>query len=268
MKRFFSSKPLLFIATSIFIMLLIFLNRGGLLEVPRGLFFRIVIPSQKLVIKVTRPIFNFSDTIISIRDLQRQNRELQQKLNRCLTESTQFKEIKLENEKLRQALDIRLKRDWRLLPANISGFDPENLGAFIMIDKGKKDGLNKGDPVIVADGITVGRITETSHCCSKVLLTTNSTSSINALIQSSRASGIVKGEHGLGLVMEMILQGKEIKVGDIVITSGLGGVFPKGLVIGQVEKVRSSTNEIFQTAILKLLLNIKDLEMVFVITDY
>ena len=123
------------------------------------------------------------------------------------------------------------------------------------------------DAVLTHRGL-VGRITDANLHSSKVLLITDVSSSVNALIQESRATGIVQGRIREGLVMKYIQQTEEVKPGDLVLTSGLGGNFPTRLIIGQVTGVRKRDVELFQEADVRPAVNFRALEMVMVLTSF
>jgi rod shape-determining protein MreC len=118
----------------------------------------------------------------------------------------------------------------------------------------------------------VGKIVQLGHNAVKVLLLIDSGSSVNAMIQRSRAGGVVYGQRGptgtTPLVMRFIPQGEEIKPGDRVITSGLGGIFPPGIAIGQVAQVRQKDTDMFQEATIEPFVDFARLETVLVVTNH
>jgi rod shape-determining protein MreC len=122
-------------------------------------------------------------------------------------------------------------------------------------------------PVLTHRGL-VGRVTEAAPHSSKVLLITDPSSAVNALIQDSRATGVVQGLVGQGLTMRYIQQTEEITPGDLVLTSGLGGNFPTRLIIGQVTSVTKKDVELFQEATVRPSVDFGRLEMVMVLTSF
>ena len=121
--------------------------------------------------------------------------------------------------------------------------------------------------VVTARGL-VGRISEVGTDWARVLLITDPASSVNALVQTSRATGMVQGRLGQSLVMRFIPWEERVSVGDLIITSGLGRNFPKGLVIGQVTSVRQRDFQMHQEAEVKPTVDFNRLEIVTVITDF
>lgn len=138
---------------------------------------------------------------------------------------------------------------------------------FITIDRGATDGVRLGMPVLTAEGL-VGRVKEVSVNSAKVLLITDPSSSVAALIQRTRATGVVQGQLGEYMVMRYLLPDSPVLPGDVVLTSGLGGNFPKRLVIGTVVRVEHRDVEMFQEALVEPAVNLRDLEMVMVLLNF
>ena len=138
----------------------------------------------------------------------------------------------------------------------------------IVIDKGANDGIRVGMPVESARGL-VGQVYRTTAKSSQIVLLTDSSSAIPSRLGSSRATGILRGG-GIGgsATIEWIDLKYQIEVGEVVMTSGLGGRFPQDLVIGRVIDVDRREAELFQRAIVQPAVNFESLEVVFVITDF
>jgi rod shape-determining protein MreC len=122
-------------------------------------------------------------------------------------------------------------------------------------------------PVVTERGL-VGRITDVYSSGSRVLLITDSNSSVNAILQNSRLRGIVSGRAGQSPVMDYLPQDKPVSVGDIVVTSGEGGNFPAGIPVGQVVEVERNDVEMFQRAIVRTTVDFSTLEDVLVVTNF
>jgi rod shape-determining protein MreC len=140
-----------------------------------------------------------------------------------------------------------------------------------VIDRGGRDGLVDGMTVMTPRGL-VGKVVRLGPNAARVLLVTDPSSSVNAMVQRSRAKGVVYGQRGAAgstqLVLRFVPQGEEMRVGDRVITSGLGGIFPEGIAIGQVAQVRQQGTDMFQEATVEPLVDFGRMEMVFVITNH
>lgn len=224
-------------------------------------------PVKKTTGGVASGFKNFFGNLADINQLGDINSDLEKQNKKLLAENVKLKELQLENQVLREQLGFAQHNpNLDLAACQVIGRDPNNFLQFITIDKGSDDGLKKEMPVI-SEGYLVGKIMEIDKKSSKVFLITNPSSAVNALIQSSRATGIVKGELGFGLIIESVVQDVKVKQGDVVVTSGIGGVFPKGLVLGEVETVEEKQSNVFKKATIKPYVDFTSLEVVFVIKN-
>ncbi|MFH1152501.1 MAG: rod shape-determining protein MreC [Pseudomonadota bacterium] len=204
----------------------------------------------------------WTDYFVSVRAAKENpilRRELAQAMdirNRCL-------ELQLENERLRKFIEFQNPEGEVLVAAKVIGRSPSPWVKTIMIDKGSNDGLTRGLPVMVSEGI-VGQIITVSEHFSQVLLVTDRNSAVDALVQTSRARGIVKGNNSDQCSFCYALRKDEIQLGEMIISSGLDGVFSKGLRIGQVVDVKKENSELFQTILLKTCVDFDKLEEVLV----
>jgi rod shape-determining protein MreC len=170
----------------------------------------------------------------------------------------------IANERLQKLLQLRSSLNAPALAASVIGEDGSPWFKTVVIDRGSVDALREGMPVIANDGV-VGQLVKVADGSSRVLLLTDHASGIAALVQRSRARGVVKGTGGGRCSLEFALQEEDVKVGDTVVTSGIGGIFPKGLPIGEVTMVKKGEYGIFQTVEIRPRVNISKLEEVLVI---
>ena len=166
-----------------------------------------------------------------------ENRELRAELR-------QLEEIRLQNERLRKLLSFVDDIDRPALPAQVIGEDSSSWARTVVIDKGSNSGLRDGLPVVAAEGV-VGRVIKTAPNSARILLITDASSSVASLVQRTRTRGVA---HGLGvdLSLDYALRGADIVIGDLIVTSGMGGIFPKGLPIGVVNQVKKDEFGLFQ----------------------
>ncbi len=175
----------------------------------------------------------------------KENDNLKKSLSRAIEKNNRFSEIELSNSRLRSLLNFQKTMTGRVLAAEVIGKDPSPWFKTITINKGKVDGVKKWLPVVVPEGIA-GQITDVSLHHSRVLLIIDRNSAVDALVQKTRTRGIIKGESAGTCLFDYVLRKHDIRVGDTVISSGLDGVFPKGLRIGQVSSVVRRNSGIFQ----------------------
>jgi len=137
-----------------------------------------------------------------------------------------------------------------------------------LINKGSEDGILEKMPVITQQKSLVGKISEVYKNFSKVMLVSNKKCAFDAKIQEKNISGLVKGKGNFKILLDFVPQNEKISQEDIVITSSLGGLFPAGLLVGQIEEVKKSDIEPFQQVKIKPIFNIKEINFLFVITEY
>ena len=248
------------------------LRETGRLQPVEGLAVDLVVPLQQGLSRFGNRVASMIETVRQLDSLQGENKELRDLVDQLMIENVRLSEAATENEILRQQLNFKRKNpsfDIRSADVigRVIGRDPSNILQVLIIDVGARDGVAPGMPVVTAQGL-VGHITEVSGRSARVLLITDASSSVNALLQRSRATGVAQGQIGGNLVMRYIAQGEDVQVGDIVLTSGLGGNYPKRLVIGQVTDVRQRDIDLFQEAEVRPTVNFGRLEVVMVITDF
>ncbi len=209
---------------------------------------------------------NWFEFLGSIGQMDERNKELQSRLDQLQSDNTKLKEMLRENEQLRQEIGFQYEHNYDTVPAAVIGRSTDPGLQTVSINVGENRGLSKDMPVIIGDGLLVGRVADVGFNTATVLLLSDRQSVINAVVQDTRASGIVRGRHGLELLMDSIPQNEEIAGGQSVITSGLGGGFPSGLLIGEIKEVQESSNELFKEARLLPAANFDRLEIVFVLT--
>jgi rod shape-determining protein MreC len=269
--KLLQSRSLLFVLLSLTIAALV-LHETGNTQAVENLILRPVTPVQDHLSSLANDFSDLVQTFRDIQELRRRNEELQSLANSLMIENIRLKELESENGALRQLLQFTQANPTDSYRAaevvgHVIGQDPSNFLRYIIIDVGTGDGVAKGMPVVTDRGL-VGRIVEVSSRSSKVLLINDVSSSVNAIIQSSRATGIVEGKADGSLVMKYIPQPVEVNVGDIILTSGLGATFPKRLVIGQVTAVHKRDIELFQEAEIKPTVDFDRVEIVLVLTNF
>lgn len=188
---------------------------------------------------------NFFGNIFKVGGLQKNNSDLQKKLDKSLAEISRLDAIKKENEQLKKDLNFKNTNEFDMIGTSVVFFDPSNIKDTITIGTGKQDDIKNGD-IVMANGFLVGRVKDAGPTTSRVLLITDPQSIIAATIVGKNITGTVRGKIGNGLFMDQVPQNETVEKGDLVSTSGLGGVFPKGLLIGEVESVQQISGSIFQ----------------------
>ncbi len=169
-------------------------------------------------------------------------------------------------DRLHRLLDVKEALPHRMVPAEVVGLDPSAWFKTIIINRGSNDGVEKGMPVVAPEGI-VGQVITASFNYSKVMLMIDRSSAVDALVQRNRTRGIVEGETDETCRFKFVLRKAEVKVGDTVVSSGLDGLFPKGLRVGFVKEVSKVEPGIFQVVQIEPFVDFARLEEVLVILD-
>lgn len=206
------------------------------------------------------------------RDLQTAREEialLQAQLDNLERENQQLREIQGEYQLLLDLFNrARQTPEYTRQTASVIGRDTSPAIRSIIIDKGSDDGVRVGMPVESARGL-VGRIFRTTGRSAQVALITDNASAVPARLVNSRATGLLRGgELGGSLLMDWIDLKYQVEVGEVALTSGLGGEFPPDIVIGRVIEVNRSEAELSQRALVQPATDFDALEMVFVITNF
>lgn len=229
-------------------------------------------PIQTQMSRTANFVSNQVEQTTDIRVLQERNAELEALANSLMVENVRLKDLERENEILRQLLNYtrnnpQFTYQTTTIRGRSIGREPTNLLYFIFLDVGARDGVAKDMPVITDRGL-VGRVTAVGPNSAQVLMLIDPSSAVNAIIQNSRVTGLVKGNIDGTLTMERIPPGEEVNPGDIVLTSGLGGNFPDKLVIGQVTEVTQRDQDMFQIARIRPTVDFGKLETMLVITSF
>lgn len=246
-------------------LVLVFFNPHGFFNPVRSVFFIVFSPFQKVAYGLAFEISEIKNFVSSIGQLKKENENLVRENRELLAERSRLEEAGRENEILRQELKLLPKEKLDLEGAAVVGRDFYGQGDWIEIDKGSRDGIEKEMPVIVNSGILIGKVGEVHPTVSRVDLVSNTGSVVNVVSSKNDTKGVVKGEYGTGIIMDMVLQSDPITQGDEIITSGVGGGFPRGLVIGKVQEIGSSGDKLFKKAIVSSPVDFSRLQFVFIV---
>jgi len=185
---------------------------------------------------VTRPVRGAIAWVTDLGVSRSQLEQLRQQNEQLRATVAELEEARLENERLKVLLRIARSADLESVGAHVIGRPTNSWDGIITIDRGSDDGLASGMPVVGPLGL-LGQTVEVSGSSSKVRLITDQRSGVAAMIQRSRVEGVVRGSIDGRLTLDFVSVDTTVTAGDVVITSGMGGVFPKGLVIGEVTDV-------------------------------
>jgi len=235
---------------------------GDLLE--RGLVLTAT-PFLKLYAAATGTASSLWANYVDLRSVRGEKLGLEEEVAALREQVRRLEEAGLENARLRRLLDLPAALGLDLVTAQVIAKDTTNWFKTIMINKGSEVGLARGLPVIAPEGL-VGRVVEVMPGSAKVQLLTDPVSSVGALLKEQRVTGLVTGDRGQTAIVKYLPLLAEVRVGDVVLTSGMGGAFPKGIMIGTVTAIHRKSGALFQEASVQPSVDFGRLEEVLVIT--
>lgn len=251
----------------VFILLVVFINRLGFLDSVKNAITRSLSPLLTSSFKISRDTHEMITSLFQTKSaLRAENKTLNEELIDNIKLKAEAHRMREENASLQNLLNYASSTPNKVT-AQIIGLGTDNTVQSIIIDRGSKNGIKSGDPVIAEGGILVGTVWNTHENEAIVELITDNQSRIGTtILNTNRSIGIATGSHGLSVQIEMIPQNEIITIGDTAVTSGVEKSIPRGLVIGNITTIKKELSEPFQTARLALPLELNKLSWVAVIT--
>ena len=210
---------------------------------------------RKIVLEAIAPVQKaLSFSIASVKDdwsryiflvgIVEENKNLKKEIEELKAVLISYQESYQEAKRLRKLLSLSDDYKYQFISARVIGREQAALSRVILIDKGSSDGLKNGMPVVAPPGL-IGRLIDVSWHVSRVLLFIDENSNIDAIVQRNRTQGIISGAGSSGLIFKYISKTQDVKEGDVIVSAGMGGVFPKGMLIGQVIHVDKQDASLF-----------------------
>ncbi len=196
--------------------------------------------------------------------LIKENESLKEAMSAIKNKLAQFDEISLENNRLKKLLGFKTARSYKSTPAQVIGRDPSNWTSVIYINKGSDDGIKKYMAVSAARGL-VGRVIEAGSSTAKIMFLTDPDSRIGVVVQRTRHDGLLYGTLSRQCQMVYLSLNADVWPGDVVVSSGLGGSIPGGIMVGTIEDVFVDKSGLYQAAIVKLAVDLSRVEEVLCI---
>lgn len=213
----------------------------------------------------------FSDFFNSPRDmatLRTENARLESQVAMLQSEIVALQENLAQSEILYTLLDFaRSNPEHEYIAATVIGREVSPYLQYIIIDKGSNDGLRHGMPVVTQQGL-VGRIDALISDAARIQLITDANSVVNVKLQTAKVEGLVRGSITGEINMDMVPVGTEVEVGDVIMTSGLGGTYPPNIFVGQILTMQSRENVLFQTSSIQPVVDFSSLSAVLVIKNF
>jgi rod shape-determining protein MreC len=226
----------------------------------------ITAPFQKLIKQTTKSTEELWLNYFRLVDVHHENTQLKNEIHELKMANSRYRELLATQGRLEELLQFKQTINRPVLAAQVIGLDPTGWFKSVIIDKGKWAGLRLDMPVVNAFGV-VGRVVSVSSNYAKVLLIIDQNSAVDCLVQRSRDRGMLKGLMSEICKLDYMAKSNDITVGDIVVTSGLGGVFPKGLPVGRILDVKEISGELFKDIKIRTAVDFSKLEEVLVILE-
>ena len=249
--------------------LLIALSGIGILRPFEDVSYALLSPIESSMRSVAGPIAEIVTNYSDVQQLTRENEGLRADNERLQAEIARLREQGTRLDELERLLQTRnALADQQFVAASIIARDPNNLRQLVAINRGRSDGLRVGMPVVTEGSALVGTISKVESNHAWVKLVSDVDSAVSGLLVESRAQGVVSGGYNRQLKMEFVDQNAPVKEGDTVVSSGVGGTYPPGLVLGRVTGVGGSRQDLFQRVTVEPLASLANIETVLVMTSF
>lgn len=224
----------------------------------------VVRPFQQMVFAVHSRVEDVWKSYVDLVDVRKVNRQLRAEITKLRRERSILLSKERENRRLRKLLNLKGRYEFPSVVAQIVGEDASGWYRTFIINQGSDDGVFPMMPVTVAEGV-VGRVVASSTSVSSVLLITDPDLSLDCRVARTRDRGVLSGYLDRGCILRYVNIKGQVRPGDEVVTSGLDGIFPRGLTVGKVDIVRKGPQGLFLEAMVKPAADFSEIEEVLVI---
>ncbi len=241
-------------------------KQGDTLARPQGLVSEALRPFQAASSRMVHGAGGIFGHYLMLVNVTRENERLTEEVAQLNERQARMAELETQNRRLAELLDLKEALDLKVVAADVIGSDATGLSRTMILSQGSAAGLEPGMGVIATGGV-VGKLIASSSSASRVILLNDHNCAIDAFAQRSRARGIISGLADDGVIMRYVERTQDLKLGDTVVTSGLDGVFPRGLLIGYVSAIERKGPGLFLNVSVKPAVDLRKLEEVMVITQ-
>jgi rod shape-determining protein MreC len=231
---------------------------------PASALLEAIAPVQAALNRLFNGASGFVRDYLNLVQVRRENQKLKTELTRLTAERNRIAELEIENRHLSQLLGLRDALGLKAVGANVIGSDASGFSRTLILGQGSDSGLKPGMAVVSAQGV-VGKVIATSRHAARVLLIDDHNSALDAFDQRTRTRGIIAGVVDDGLIMKYVGRSQEVKRGDTLVTSGLDGIFPRGLLVGTVKSVSRQGPGLFLSVSVAPAVDFRELEQVMVV---
>jgi rod shape-determining protein MreC len=237
---------------------------GDLAARPQSAFLEIIRPVDAAFTHLSDGFSSFVNDYVDLLHVRDENARLRSELARVKSDRARLTELEVENRHLGELLELKDVLGLNAVAADVIGSDATGLSRTLILGSGSSDGLRPGMAVLANQGV-VGRIIAVSPHASRVLLIDDHNSALDGFDQRSRARGIVAGLIDEGLILKYADRSQDIRNGDTIVTSGLDGIFPRGLLVGSIKSVHREGPGLFLGVSIAPAVDFRGLEQVLVV---
>jgi rod shape-determining protein MreC len=225
----------------------------------------VVTPVQSLLVKIHRGALGLWTTYVDWKSVRNENTVLRLEAGRLRIQALQSEETRQENARLRRLLELRERLPLSALAGEVIGREEDGWVRALTVNRGRGSGVTRQVPVIVPDGL-VGRVLQVRGGASVIQLLNDPASTVGGVVQRTRTPGLVEGYTEGSVRLKFMARGAQVEVGDLVVTSGVGNLFPKGLPIGRVVAIQDKGSALFHFAVLAPAVDFARVEEVLLLT--
>ncbi len=258
--------PLIIAATFLLVISLLSLSlkRSPVLKKVEAVMVSLTAPGLKGLYYVGSTLKGVWDRYFYLVGVQRENESLRRRLAESQQREVQYQETLQSLNRLEALLELKKQVALPVTGARVIAYDPSLWSRCALLDQGQDHGVKRGQPVLTAGGI-MGRIVETYPHYSKVMLIVDRNSGADAMVERNRVRGVLQGKGGNRCSLDYVPKSADVQVGDLVLASGLGGVYPKGMIFGKVSQANKKTQGVFQDIEVTPAVDLSALEEVLVV---
>lgn len=247
-------------------------STGGATSITSSILSFITTPIQSFSSKISSSVSEFLSNVMSANKTAQQNEDLQRQIDELKKQLTEFDQYKQENEQYKEALNIKEQHDdFELVPAFVTSRDPNASYSSFLIDKGSLQGVAVQDPVITSAGL-IGYVSEVGPTYSRVSTVLSTSTSVGVVNSRTRDTGTIQGTLELSQKgqcrLSYVSRDSDMQVGDLLITSGTGGVYPQGQIAGQIAEIGLDSTGLSKYAVVTPVTDITSVQEVYVITSF
>jgi len=233
---------------------------------PAGMTLSLLAPVEAAINNFAQGSTGFVRAYFDLVNVRRENERLKAELASVKTDQSRLVELETENQHLGDLLNLKDVLGGNSIAANVIGSDANGLARTLIIGQGTRSGVRPGMAVLSFQGV-VGKVITVSPHAARVLLIDDHNSALDAFDQRTRTRGIVAGVVDDGITMKYVERSQDVHPGDVVVTSGLDGIFPRGLLIGSIKSVIGAGPGMFLNVNITPAVDFRGLEQVLIVTE-